>query len=273
MAGLETDRILEELSRHWAAIGKERGEGEGVVRACALTLVVLAEESDDAAAIGETLAQLMREHPNRAIVVRVRPGDKPFLGHNVFSQCWRPLGRGEQICCERIEITTSEASLADVAPVLVALRAPDLPTVLWYRSARIFDTPTLGASAFPGCKLIVDSDPSDPSRMLKRLAAAGPLVADLAWTRLTRWRATIAQLFESADCYELLPRLDHMRVLYSGERVPAQAFYMAAWILDSLGREIKYRFEAVEGHFGWRAWNSRPEREGVSLCGASKRQL
>ncbi len=83
--------------------------------------------------------------------------------------------------------------------------------------------------------------------MLQWLAGAGLPVADLAWTRLTRWRAVIAQLFESPRSRELLPRVQQLRVLYSGRRVPAQAFYLAAWILDALGREIDYRFDAVEG--------------------------
>lgn len=248
MVALHADRILEELTRLWAELARAGGETEGVVRACALTLVVFAEESDDPAPIAEILAHLMREHPNRAIVVRVRPGDAPFLDHQVLSQCWKPFGRREQICCERIEITASDASLADLAPVLTALRAPDLPVVLWYRSARVFKA--LDASAFPADKLIVDSDISEPSRTLERLAGAGAAVADLAWTRLTRWRALVAQVFEGPRCRELLPGLDRIRVLYSGPRIPAQALYLAAWILDALGRDIECRFDGVEGDPG-----------------------
>ncbi len=248
MRALDPNTILEELDRLWASLGDTgAGETQGVVRACALTLVVFAEESDDAAAIGETLGRLMREHPNRAIIVRLRPGPATFLDHRVLSQCWMPLGRAEQICCEQIEITASDASLADIGPVLLALRAPDLPMVLWYRSARAFNAPALAPAAFRPDKVIVDSDSSEVSEMLQWLAGAGLPVADIAWTRLTRWRAVIAQLFESPRSRELLPRVQQLRVLYSGPRVPAQAFYLAAWILDALGREIDYRFDAVAG--------------------------
>jgi glucose-6-phosphate dehydrogenase assembly protein OpcA len=126
-------------------------------------------------------------------------------------------------------------------PVLLALRAPDLPLVLWYRSARAFKAAELAPAVFRPDKVIVDSDTWEPLEMLPRLP-----VADLAWTRLTRWRAIIAQLFESTRSRELLLRMEQLRVLYSGSRVPARAYYLAAWVLDALGREISCRFDAIE---------------------------
>jgi len=240
MGAFRPDTILDELNSLWASLG-------GAVRACSLTLIVFLEESDDAAAVGETLARLMREHPHRAVVVRIRPGPAPYLEHHVLSQCWMPLGRQEQVCCEQIEITASQASLSDLAPVLAALRAPDLPLVLWYQSASAFNEPALAPAGFRPDKVIVDSDSAEPAEMLPRLAGAGFPLADLAWTRLTRWRAIVAQLFESPRALELLPRVREIRVFYSGGRLPAQALYMAGWILGALGREVSCRFDEVEG--------------------------
>ena len=243
MGALHADTILDELNSLWASLG-------GAVRACSLTLIVFAEESDDAAAIGETLAELMREHPHRAVVVRIQPVSAPYLEHQVRSQCWMPLGRQEQVCCEQIEITASQASLADVVPVLAALRAPDLPLVLWYRSASVFNQTALAPGGFRPDKVIVDSDAAEPADMLPRLAGSGFPVADLAWTRLTRWRAIVAQLFESPRALELLPRVREVRVLYSGGRLPSQALYLAGWILGALGREVSCRFDEAEGEPG-----------------------
>ena len=246
-----SDEILEELRELWAALGKaaEQGDSQGVVRACALTLMVFAEETDDAVSIGETLAELMREHPHRAIVVRVRRDAPPLLEHRVRAQCWMPFGRRQQICCEWIEIIAAEASLADLAPVLLALRAPDLPMALWYRSARLFESPALPAATLAANKLIVDAAAAgDPPAMLRRLAkaaAAGPPIADLAWTRLTRWREIVAQVFESPASRALLSRIGEVRVFHAGERVPPEACYLAGWVLDALGRDIDVRFEAA----------------------------
>ena len=65
------EKILKELTALWVSQGRE-GEGPhaaGVLRACSITLVVLAESGDDASALGETIAALMPEHPARAIVI------------------------------------------------------------------------------------------------------------------------------------------------------------------------------------------------------------
>lgn len=246
MTALHADQILEELRELWASLGKaaEEGDSHGVVRACALTLIVFAEETEGDAAIGETLAELMREHPHRAIVVRVRRDSPPLLEHRVLAQCWMPFGRRQQLCCERIEILAAEASLPELVPILLALRVPDLPVVLWYRSARVFES-----QALPADKIVLDSaSAADPPSMLRRLAeanAAGLPIADLAWTRLTHWREIVAQMFENPASRALLPRICEVRVFHAGERVPPEACYLAAWVLDALGREIDVRFEAA----------------------------
>src|SRR4051812_26404224 len=102
-ATIQPDRILRELSELWVGFGKQDGDqSTGVLRACAMTLIVVADAKEDAAAVGETLALLMRDHPSRAIVVRVVEQYKPELEARVFAQCWMPLGHRRQICCEQI---------------------------------------------------------------------------------------------------------------------------------------------------------------------------
>ena len=107
------DKILRELSQLWVAQAKE-GE-TGVLRACSMTLVVLAEESDDASALGETIAALMPEHPARAVLIRLRGAGERELTERVYQQCWKPFGQRQQICCEQIE-PRPDAALADVPP-------------------------------------------------------------------------------------------------------------------------------------------------------------
>ena len=62
------DRVLRELADLWVTLGSQgqAESGAGVLRACTLTLVVLAEAGDDATALGETIAALMPEHPARS---------------------------------------------------------------------------------------------------------------------------------------------------------------------------------------------------------------
>src|SRR6266446_3408355 len=195
---IQPDRVLHELSELWVSLGKQNGdEAAGVLRACAMTLVVVAEEREDAAEVGETLALLMREHPSRAVVVRVRDSVEPELEARVFAQCWMPLGQRRQICCEQIEISTSNVSLADVPAVVLPLVAADLPVVLWFRPPRLLASPALRDLTRIATRTIIDSasfpDSRAALRQLASAAASGMRLGDLAWTRLTRWREIIAQ--------------------------------------------------------------------------------
>jgi glucose-6-phosphate dehydrogenase assembly protein OpcA len=247
MPELEAEQILEELVKLWSALGEtaEQSDSHGVLRACALTLVVVAEEAE-AAAAGETLAELMHGHPHRAILVRVRRNSPPLVEHRVLAQCWMPFGQRQQICCEQIEITAAEKSLPELVPLIAALRAPDLPLVLWLRGAGLF--PSLAPLA-PD-KVIVDSGAAtDAAEMLGRLAGnldGGPALGDLSWARLTPWRQRIAQAFDAPASRALLPQVSEIVVSYTGTRIPPEAWYLGGWVLSTLGRGSGVRFEAAK---------------------------
>ena len=237
---ISPDRILHDMAELWVSLGKQ-GEGEaGVLRACSMTLVVAAEESDDPQAIGETLAALMPEHPSRAIVIRIRAGAERSLDARVFSQCWMPFGHRQQICCEQIEITASDASLPDLAAVVLPLTVPDLPVILWCRSPRLFQLASFAQLAAIAQKVVVDSgafpEPVAALRQLLAAAAAGRMLADLAWTRLTRWREIIAQTFENRAHLCDLPKVSDIAISYRAPAAPTTAYYLAAWLLDGLAR-------------------------------------
>jgi len=229
------DHILRELDDLWVSLGAE--SGAGVLRACTMTLVVLEEASGDAAALGETMAALMPEHPARTIVVRLSGAGERALAERVYAQCWMPFGERRQICCEQIEITASDAALADLPSVVLPLKAPDLPLIVWSRSARVFEMPPFAAVALMADKVVVDSAGfADPKRALRLLAAtpaSGVPLGDLAWTRLTRWREMLARLFENRDSLAKLARISTVRVVYNGEFATA-AWYMGAWIVGAL---------------------------------------
>jgi len=251
-AAVTPERILKDLHSLWASLGKESEtpEGHGVLRACAMTVIALADENEAAAGIARTLGQVMQDHPNRAVVVRIRSGSEPFLEYRVTAQCWRPLGRERQICCEQIEITASDASLPDAEPILRAITAPDLPVAIWCRSPRFFGLPALERLYSRANRIIVDSrDFEDPRPALARLAGAaatGPgLVADLAWTSVTRWREMVAEIFEDPARRELIPHLTRVRVQHSADATPSTAYYLAAWVAAACGTELPSVFEKV----------------------------
>lgn len=229
------ERILKDLEKYWASLAGGSGP-EGVLRACAMTLIVLAGETDDRAAISETLASVMRNHPHRAIVVQ--PG--AALDYSVSAQCWMGSGRRNQVCCEQIDLTCPADRLDDLAPVLRAIRAPDLPVVIWCRS------PQLARFTFPDAgKTILDSGAFEGPAEALALAAGRERVADLAWTRITRWREIVAQVFADPAHCELLPALDAVRVLHAEPRTSSAAYYLAGWIAASLQRDLAAAFSTV----------------------------
>ena len=58
---------------------------------------------------------------------------------------------------------------------------------------------------------------------------------DLAWTRLTRWREMLAQVFENREYLARLPRISTVRGARSAAIRAALAWYMGAWVVDCPG--------------------------------------
>jgi glucose-6-phosphate dehydrogenase assembly protein OpcA len=189
------------------------------------------------------------------------------LAERVYAQCWMPFGERRQICCEQIEIMASDAALADLPSVVLPLAAPDLPVIVWSRSARLFEMPPFGAIARMAAKVVVDSagfaDPKGALRLLAEMARSGVPLGDLAWTRLTRWREMLARLFENRNYLAKLARISSVRVAYDGE-FATSAWYMGAWIVDAL-EDAGVRAKVVVGA------GSGPTSLSVELAGGDFR--
>src|SRR5262249_12462132 len=154
-ATISPEKILRELRELWAEISRDQETAGGVLRAAAMTLIVLAEDQADAEGGRRTLGVLMHDHPSRAIVLRATEGAQ--LDARVFSECWMPFGRSQQICSEGIEMSADAANLGEVAQLLIPLLVPDLPVVLWCRGPRFFSTRYFDPLFPLADKIIVDS--------------------------------------------------------------------------------------------------------------------
>jgi hypothetical protein len=266
---IKPDKILKELANLWIETAAPAepgtsGEGSGVLRACAMTMVVIADESEDTQGIAETLASLMKEHPSRAIVIRLRDCPEPCLESRVYAQCWKPFGSRQHICCEQIEITASPASLPDVPAVVLPLVVADLPVILWCRSGRATQLEGFRELEQLAQKVIFDSAQfHDPEHALTRLLAAslpGTRVADLAWGRLTRSRELIAQAVNSEDLLASLRQVDTIRIHAKGPKPDVPARYFAAWLSNRL---------ALLGAVPKLEWDFTPMDVPTSLRGVS----
>jgi hypothetical protein len=232
---IRPDEILKQLSAYWTTLGadshgtpEQKTESGGLLRACSMTLICFADDEEDASQLNEMLASLMREHPSRLIVVRLRDGEDE-LAARVSSQCWMPFGHQRQICCEQVEVTASINRLADAASIVAPLAAPDLPRVIVLRSARIVRAGALRKVLALGDKIIVDSSRLGAPGFgeIGGLQDAGHITGDLAWTRLTPIRALLAQLLENRQ-----PR--NIVIEYAGREAGPEVRYLQSWLQTAL---------------------------------------
>jgi glucose-6-phosphate dehydrogenase assembly protein OpcA len=258
---IDPERILRELDGLWSSLGRKDDGSAGVLRACSMTFLVITADADGAGPVGQTLALLMKDHPSRAIVLRLVEG-APRLDARVVAQCWMPFGRRQQICCEQIEIALAPDMLASSASLLRALIAPDLPVALWCRPAALIGDAALEEVFDLAGKVIVDTalapDPGAAIEAVRRARASGRVAGDLAWTRLTRWRETFAQVFANPLHAARLGSVRGAVIEYAGETAPATARYLGAWLARALqGIAIEER----------RAGRGRPKLTAVRLNG------
>jgi glucose-6-phosphate dehydrogenase assembly protein OpcA len=182
-----------------------------------------------------------------------------------------PFGQRRQICCEQIEIMASDAALDDLPAVVLPLAVADLPVILWCRSPRLVNMPEFGRIASMARKVVLDSGQlPDPKAALRRLAVASSgnvLLGDLAWTRLTRWREMLSQVFENRERLAQLASVSSARVVF-GKGWETAAWYMAAWVggaLESVGVKVAPKVIPGEGTL-------RVELEGPDLRVSLERQ-
>ncbi len=229
-ATIAPEKILRELSEMWTELAASADGDDGALRACSMTLVTLAEEKEDFSALGETLAALMPEHPARNLVVRLSGAGERALSERVYSQCWMPFGQKRKVCCEQVEIAASDPALADLPSVILPLAVADLPLIVWCRSPRIVAMPEFAAIAAMASRVIVDSDALGH---IPNAVPGGTRLGDLAWTRLTPWRATISQIFENRLQLAEVPRISRVIITTAGTPTPA-AWYLGAWVINAL---------------------------------------
>ncbi len=235
---INPEKILRELRDLWAQLAKDQDGAGGVLRACSMTLIVVAEPDDeaDAETARKTIGVLMHVHPSRAIVLTPREGGE-FSGR-VFAECWMPFGGQQQICSEGIEIAADSEQTDEVARLLVPLIAPDLPVVLWCRGPRAFLDRSLDP-LFPLANKIIFNTravrhASSAIEFLRRMRKDGRQVADLAWTRLTGWREAVAHLMDACPGGWLAAAGGEVRIEYGGGRPGTRTLYFAKWIERAL---------------------------------------
>lgn len=254
---VQPEQILKGLGKIWTSFGQEeKQQGKPtVLRACAMTLIVVTDEEDRGFESSQVLSELMHEHPSRGIVLSVNEQVENGLEARVIAQCWKPFGKAQQICCEQIEIAANRANLPNVVPTIIGIRVADLPVVLWCRQRGTLN-PAAPGEVRSGLdslmklatKTIVNSRGESLDGAFSILAnwkAEGRIVADLEWTRITPWRQPLAQIWDNPARDNKYSAFDDIEIVYGGRSLLASVLYMGAWL--SAPYSAKVSFTSLDG--------------------------
>ncbi len=256
-AALEAD--LRALWRS-AASGKPDG-GRSVYRAAMSNLVVPVDPECNRR-VAPALADLTRRHPARLFLVEIEGGPgsprrgaetaertagaseptaevTPELAAEVVGLCHIRPGGGF-ICSEQILLRGGRAAGPLVPSAIRALLLSDLPTVLL--DLRLGSIPPWLEELIEGADLVlIDSglaETADLQRVWLRQIERDPTgrVRDLAWARLTPWRAILAEAFDQVHQTEALAHIQEIKIEYGGGApVPTCALLLAGWLASRLG--------------------------------------
>ncbi len=204
------------------AISSERFRQGSSAVGRVLTLVIVADEATQADAV-RAAAEAAREHPSRILVAIPRPGRGPArLDAEVSVGGADGLG-------EVVELRLRGPLAHHVASVVLPLLVPDAPVVVWWPGAAP-EVPSDDPVGRLAQRRITDA--SESGRPMKALEQnrlgyrAGD--TDLAWTRITPWRALIASSLDT-------PYGDVTGAAVSAQRSNPSAMLLAAWLQRNLG--------------------------------------
>ncbi len=208
------------------ALAAERRTGGAVTSGNALTLVVVVDRKDvEEAEEAATLAS--SAHPMRMLVVIRTQIDAPVPRLDAEVTIGGRLGPGESVVLRMYGRLALHAE-----SVTLPLLAPDAPVVTWWHS----EVPECIAydplGVFAERRITDVARLSDPCEALQQRAEDfAPGDTDLAWTRVTPWRAALASAFDSV-------RQDPTSAKVIGGCNDPSAKLLGGWLSSRLGLDV-----------------------------------
>uniref|UniRef100_A0AAU2JRZ6 Glucose-6-phosphate dehydrogenase assembly protein OpcA n=1 Tax=Streptomyces sp. NBC_00049 TaxID=2903617 RepID=A0AAU2JRZ6_9ACTN len=196
-----------------------------------LTLVIVTDEENAYDAV-RAASEASHEHPCRIIAVIKRTSRAPHrLRANRLDAELRvgsDAGTGE-IVLLRLHGALTEQAGSVVLPLLV----PDAPVVAWWPAEAPADLAGDPLGALAQRRITDAAAAFDPVGVLEERAAGyQPGDTDLAWTRLTPWRALLAAALDQKPLAEVTG------AAVESEPDNASAELLARWLEDRLGVRV-----------------------------------
>ncbi|MGA8993917.1 MAG: glucose-6-phosphate dehydrogenase assembly protein OpcA [Nocardioidaceae bacterium] len=190
-----------------------------------MTIVVVAvhAEADESMAVARAAS---REHPARILAVVLGDG-------RGAARVDARVGIGSGASGERALITLTGEVTRHPESVVLPLLLPDSPVVVWW-PGRAPSDPAADPIGRLGTRRITDaaSAPTAKGRaMLGQCRSYAPGNTDLAWTRITGWRALLAAALDQH-------REKVLSASVTAERISPSADLLSAWLADRLRCEV-----------------------------------
>ena len=201
-----------------------REEGGAITMGRVLTLVIAPDSDEGVEDAISAAVWASREHPCRIIVVV--PGDRLAEEPRLDAQLrlGADAGAGEVVVL-RISGTLSQHSSSVVLPFLLA----DTPVVTWWPGVAPAVPAQDQLGQLANRRLTDATDAPDPLACIKgRLTGYTPGDTDLAWSRVTSWRAHLAAALDQ-------PPFEPIKsVLVSGLKTEPALDIMAGWLASRI---------------------------------------
>lgn len=218
------DTSTREISRKLVELREQVGAGAA---GRVLTLIVNTDEVAGSEAAIQAANDSAREHPSRVIVV--------IRGNRAAANRLDAQIRvgGDAGAAEVIVLRTSGGMTTQGAALVTPLLLPDTPVAAWWprNSPTHLNDDRVGRLAQ---RRITDSDaeghPTDA--LAKRALGYAPGDTDLAWARLTQWRAMLTTMLDQPP-YEQITA-----ATVCGPETAASVDLAGAWLASRLGIDV-----------------------------------
>ncbi len=204
-----------------AELLKLRKEGGVVTIGRVMTLVIDATDADAEAAI-ETANVASREHPCRIIVLSPQEDSENLDGQIRVG--------GDAGASEVIVLRPPLSAMEHADTLITPLLLPDTPIVAWWASVVPLVPSATGIGAMAQRRITDTKGAANPAARLCALSDAyAPGDTDLAWTRITRWRALLASALDQVSDQRVTNARLH------GDVNSPSILLMGAWLRGALG--------------------------------------
>jgi glucose-6-phosphate dehydrogenase assembly protein OpcA len=232
--------IEEEFARVWretAAAGSDASS----IRLRTLNFVGLGPETWTVERFERVMESLPQRHPCRGVLAVVSPG-RHGLEASISAHCWRTSAGGRHVCSEEVVLRAGAEDEHVLASTVLALLVPELPLHVWVIGP-IDLASHVAAELIDGADTVfVDTaDAPDIAASLRAILAAhrkhGVAICDLAWRRMSVWRALAAQFFDGDEGLARLTQLQGVEIT-GGAGISSEMLLMAGWFISRLGLSL-----------------------------------